>query len=84
MADDDVIYKSAAPSLFGDSFCKAKKRGEELKWKNLHVLTELACHHVRSLYCYCNYYCKRYIIVIIIVAEHAHLVYVYTIMCNSF
>ena len=32
MAEDDAIYKSAAPSLFGDGFCKnTKERDEELK-----------------------------------------------------
>ena len=35
MADDDTIYKTAAPALFGDGFCKkAKERDEELKCLN--------------------------------------------------
>ena len=39
MADDDAIYKGAAPSLFGDGFCKkAKERDDELKC--LRVATE--------------------------------------------
>ena len=36
MADDDSIYKSAAPSLFGEGFCKkAKERDDELKCLNM-------------------------------------------------
>ena len=36
MADDDVVYKSAPPLLFGDGFCKkAKERDEELKCLNM-------------------------------------------------
>ena len=35
MAEDDTIYRSAAPALFGDGFCKkAKERDEELKCLN--------------------------------------------------
>ena len=35
MAKDDTIYRSAAPALFGDGFCKkAKERDEELKCLN--------------------------------------------------
>jgi hypothetical protein len=35
MADDDAIFKSAPPLLFGDGFCKkAKERDEELKCLN--------------------------------------------------
>lgn len=35
MADDDSIYKTAAPALFGDGFCKkAKERDEELRCLN--------------------------------------------------
>lgn len=35
MAEDDAIYKKAAPSLFGEGFCKkAKERDEELKCLN--------------------------------------------------
>ena len=36
MAEDDAIYKAAAPSLFGDGFCKrAKERDEELRCLNM-------------------------------------------------
>ena len=35
MADDDIVYKCAAPALFGEGFCKrAKERDEELKCLN--------------------------------------------------
>ena len=35
MAEDDAIYKTAAPSFFGEGFCKkAKERGEELRCLN--------------------------------------------------
>lgn len=35
MAEDDAIYKSAAPALFGEGFCKkAKERDDELKCLN--------------------------------------------------
>ena len=35
-ADDDAIFKSAAPFLFGDGFCKkAKERDDELKCLNM-------------------------------------------------
>ena len=35
MAEDDSIFKGAAPALFGDGFCKkAKERDEELKCLN--------------------------------------------------
>ena len=36
MAEDDGIYKAAAPSLFGEGFCKrAKERDEELRCLNM-------------------------------------------------
>ena len=38
MAEDDAVYRTAAPSLFGDGFCKrAKERDEELRCLNMAV-----------------------------------------------
>ena len=38
MAEDDAIYRTATPSVFGDGFCKrAKERAEELRCLNMVV-----------------------------------------------
>ena len=44
MADEDAIYEAAAPSLFGDGFCKkAKERDEELQSLKLGIHQATCC-----------------------------------------